>query len=170
MISPARVRRSSIASGSCQHKLFLIAFRHTEVKHLLRLHIPARAGVWHVLGRSQIWHCLASKRPILPQIAVLRFRCNLGAIQLHELHPFTPEELTRTPQDGGVYVLFQLENPVHADAAANLRKGLRAARSRFPAATYFSVETLQVRRVPKRLRELRQELGLVRAAGFGSRR
>ncbi|HLB89506.1 MAG TPA: hypothetical protein VJK29_17760, partial [Terriglobales bacterium] len=73
----------------------------------------------------------------------------------------------------GVYVLFQIENPIHADGAENLRKGLLRGKAEFPGATHFSAETLtaSARAVRQRVRELRQELRAVRAAAFmGCRR
>jgi hypothetical protein len=88
---------------------------------------------------------------------------------LHELHPFHHTEIANLPQQPGVYVLFQIENPIHADGAKNLRKGLHAAKAEFPHATHFAVETLE-HGLPQRLRKLRRELKLVRRPGFiGSR-
>src|SRR2546427_11425949 len=61
---------------------------------------------------------------------------------LHELHPFSRLEIAKVPQKRGVYVLFQIENPIHADGAENLRKGLLRGKAEFPGATHFSAETL----------------------------
>ncbi|HYL16894.1 MAG TPA: hypothetical protein VEV41_27930 [Terriglobales bacterium] len=92
---------------------------------------------------------------------------------LHELHPFNDSEIEKLPRRKGVYVLFQIETPVHADGAANLREALRHAKAEFPQATHFSVEALNrdARVMKQRVRKLREELHLVRAVGFvGSRR
>jgi hypothetical protein len=89
---------------------------------------------------------------------------------LQELHPFTAAEIDLVSDKCGVYVLFQLENPLFADTSKNLRTGLRAAKVRFPSATHFSVEQLSRRGMMPRVRKLRKQLGLVRAVGFiGSR-
>jgi hypothetical protein len=91
-------------------------------------------------------------------------------MSLQELHPFNDAELATVSDKCGVYVLFQLENPLLADTAENLKRELRAAKAKFPAATHFSVEPLSRRVMLRRARELRRELGLVRAVGFvGSR-
>jgi hypothetical protein len=90
---------------------------------------------------------------------------------VQELHPFNDAEIASVSQKCGVYVLFQLENPLLADTANNLRKELRAVKSRFPNATHFSVESLGRRMMLQRVRQLQKELGLVRAVGFvGTRR
>jgi hypothetical protein len=89
---------------------------------------------------------------------------------LQELHPLNDAEIANVSAKCGVYVLFQLENPLLADTSENLRKGLRAAKVSFPSATHFSVEQLSRRGMRQRVRKLRKELGLVRAVGFiGSR-
>jgi hypothetical protein len=89
---------------------------------------------------------------------------------LHELHPFTDAEIALLPHQPGMYVLFQIENPIHADGAQNLRKDVRAAKTKFPHATHFSIETLDAPALAQRLEALRKELKLVRKAGFiGSR-
>ena len=86
---------------------------------------------------------------------------------LHELHPFTESEVSNVPSKRGVYVLFQVQIPLHADGAVNLRKSLLEAKTRFPGATHFSVEALGPSgSVAQRLRALEKELRLVRAAAF----
>jgi hypothetical protein len=91
-------------------------------------------------------------------------------MSLQEWHPFNDAELANVSDNCGVYVLFQLENPLWADTAENLQRELRAAKAKFPNVTHFSVEPLSRRAIPRRLRQLRKELGLVRAVGFvGSR-
>ena len=77
---------------------------------------------------------------------------------LHELHPFNPTEIAKLPQKPGVYVLYQVQTPRHADSAEDLRNGLLTAKAKFPAATHFAVETLDSGRpaLARRLRQLRQ--------------
>jgi hypothetical protein len=89
-------------------------------------------------------------------------------VPLHELHPFTDAEVANLPSKRGVYVLFQVQIPLHADGAVNLRKSLLAAKAKFPGATHFSVEALgpSAGSVAQRLRALRKELRRVRAAAF----
>ena len=91
-------------------------------------------------------------------------------MSLQELHPLNDAELANVSDTCGVYVLFQLENPLLADTAENLKRELRSAKAKFPNATHFSVEPLSRRAIARRLRQLRKDLGLVRAVGFvGSR-
>jgi hypothetical protein len=87
---------------------------------------------------------------------------------LHELHPFSDSEIAQVPQKRGVYVLFQVENPIYADGAQNLRKGVLRGKEQFPRATHFAVETLSTnaRAFSQRVRKLRQEMKLVRTAAF----
>ena len=87
---------------------------------------------------------------------------------LDELHPFIRSEIAKLPQQPGVYVLFQVQIPVHADGAKNLRQSLLAAKGKFTGATHFAVETIERGRpaILERLRQLREELGRVRSAGF----
>ncbi|MBZ5706848.1 MAG: hypothetical protein LAN63_15975 [Acidobacteriia bacterium] len=88
---------------------------------------------------------------------------------LQELHPFNDAEIAKLPEKPGVYILFQIEVAVHVDSAGNLRKGVRTAKARFPAASHFSVETLSTRALAQRVKHLRQELKLVRTATFVGR-
>ncbi len=87
---------------------------------------------------------------------------------LHELHPFTDAEVIRAPQAAGVYVLFQVENPLHVDSAANLRTKLKAEKLRLPQATHFAIEIgyKTERDAAKRVQTLRKELGRVRVEWF----
>jgi hypothetical protein len=87
---------------------------------------------------------------------------------LHELHPFQTAEIARLPQTAGVYVLFQVENPIHCGGAENLRRGVRSAKARFPRATHFAVETVANphRALSQRLQAVKKELRLVRTATF----
>ena len=126
-------------------------------------------------------------------------------VALDELHSLTDAEIARLPGKPGIYMLFQVQIPLHADAARNLRQGLRAARSSFPRATHFAVEVvadaeaagakavpamnecggarratgggarrgrsanqraMSQRALGARLRQIRKELGRVRAATF----
>ena len=88
---------------------------------------------------------------------------------LHELHPLCAAEIAQLPAKPGVFVLFQIEVAVHADHAANLRKGLRAAKTNFPNASHFSVEMLGTRALAPRVQQLRKQLRLVRTASFVGR-
>jgi hypothetical protein len=88
---------------------------------------------------------------------------------LHELHPFCDAEIASLPTKPGVYVLFQIEVAIHADSAVNLRKGLRAARAKFPNASHFSAEVLSAPDLAPRVEQLRKQLRLVRTASFVGR-
>ena len=87
---------------------------------------------------------------------------------LHELHPLNRTEIAKLQPDPGVYVLFQVQIPLHADGAKNLRQGLLTVKAKFPAATHFAVETIENGgpALVRRLRELRKQLTRVRTAGF----
>jgi hypothetical protein len=85
---------------------------------------------------------------------------------LHELHPLVSSELAKVPQKAGVYVLFQLENPLAVGRASNLQQALRAAQAEYPGAMYFAVEVLVASKITARLRQLEQELGTVRKRTF----
>jgi hypothetical protein len=89
-------------------------------------------------------------------------------MSLHELHPFCYAELQKLPRRRGVYVLFQIETPIHAAGASDLRGALLAARANFPQASHFSTETVKAgaRALTQKVSKLRKELRLVRAAGF----
>jgi hypothetical protein len=82
---------------------------------------------------------------------------------LHELHPFTDAEVGRLPAERGVYVLFQIENPVYAGGAENLRQAIANAKARFPTATHFSTEIIEGTRrtLTQRVNDVRRELKLV---------
>ena len=75
-------------------------------------------------------------------------------------------EVAKVPQKAGVYVLFQLENPLHVGRASNLRKGVRAAKTKYPGAMYFAVEVLAASKIAARLHKLKEELSRVRARTF----
>ena len=85
---------------------------------------------------------------------------------LHELHPLVASELAKVPRKAGVYVLYQLENPLAAGRSANLRKTLGAAKGKYPGAMYFAVEVLPASEIAARLRQLEEELGAVRKRTF----
>ena len=87
---------------------------------------------------------------------------------LYELHPFTDSEIAAAPEDAGVYVLFQVETPLHVDGAANLRQRLISEKARAPQATHFAVETghKSERDRAKRVETLQKELGRVRVGWF----
>ena len=87
---------------------------------------------------------------------------------LHELHPFTDAEVAGAPEEAGVYVLFQVENPLHVDGAANLRAKLKLEKIRLPQATHFAIETgyTSEREAAKRVEKVKKELGRVRVEWF----
>lgn len=87
---------------------------------------------------------------------------------LSELHPFTDVEIAGAPAAGGVYMLFQVENPIHADQAKNLRQRLREEKAKFPRATHFSVETghADAGQRAARVAQVRAELDRVRSKTF----
>lgn len=89
-------------------------------------------------------------------------------MSLDELHPFVASEITKLPRQPGVYVLFQVQIPLHAAGAKNLRQGLLAAKGKFTGATHFAVETIEKGGpgIAARLRQLHEQLGRVRSAGF----
>jgi excinuclease UvrABC nuclease subunit len=87
---------------------------------------------------------------------------------LHELHPYTEAEIAAAPQEAGVYVLFQVENPLLVGGAANLRQQLKSEKARFPQATHFAIETgyASEREAAKRVDSVKKELGRVRVEWF----
>lgn len=86
---------------------------------------------------------------------------------LHEFHPISESEIAGVPEVAGVYVLFQLQIPLHVDGAENLRAGLAGAKGEFPGATHFSVEAVSgAKAIARRVSQLRQELRPVRTATF----
>ena len=87
---------------------------------------------------------------------------------LHELHPYTEAEIAAVPQVAGVYVLFQVENPLHVGGAANLRQRLQSEKARLPQATHFAIETgyTSEREAAKRVDSVKKELGRVRVEWF----
>ena len=87
---------------------------------------------------------------------------------LHELHPYTEAEIAAVPQEAGVYVLFQVENPLLVGGAANLRQQLKSEKARLPQATHFAIETgcASEREAAKRVDSVKKELGRVRVDWF----
>ena len=87
---------------------------------------------------------------------------------VYELHPFTDAEIATVPQERGVYVLYQVENPLYVDAAPNLRQRLVKDKVRLPQATHFALETgyRSEQETAERVAQLRKELSRVRAQGF----
>jgi hypothetical protein len=87
---------------------------------------------------------------------------------LHELHPYTEAEIAAAPQEAGVYVLFQVENPLHVGGAANLRQQLKSEKARLPQATHFAIETgyTSEREAASRVESVKKELGRVRVEWF----
>jgi hypothetical protein len=85
---------------------------------------------------------------------------------LYELHTFSDDEVARVTQQSGIFVLYQVENPVAAESASDLRSALVEARSKHPRATHFAVETLPPDEIPERLRSVRDDLSRVRKSTF----
>lgn len=86
---------------------------------------------------------------------------------LHEFHPFSDAEIAKIPQQSGVFLIFQVEVPVHVDGARDLRQAVRKARPRYPAATHFAIEPIEGdRAIAERLKTLRSELNRVRSTTF----
>ena len=87
---------------------------------------------------------------------------------LHELHPFnSDDEIAKVPAERGVYVLYQIQIPLHAGGAENLREALLGARSTFPGASHFAVEPhATAAAVEERVRDLRQQFRRVRSSAF----
>ena len=90
------------------------------------------------------------------------------SMALHELHPFTEAEIASVPEEPGIYVLFQVENPLHVDGAPNLRRQLRGEKARLPQATHFAIETgyKSERDSAKRVEQIKRELSRVRVEWF----
>lgn len=90
-----------------------------------------------------------------------------AAMPLHEFHPFSDAEIAKIPQKSGVFLIFQVEVPVHVDGAKDLRSAVRKARPLYPAATHFAVEPIDGERaISERLQLLRRELNRVRSTTF----
>lgn len=87
---------------------------------------------------------------------------------LDQFHPFCDSEIAKVPQKRGVYVLFQIQIPIHAGSAKNLRTELVRARERFPRASHFAVEPSQgnAQNIRRRVSELQERLKLVRTGAF----
>ena len=86
---------------------------------------------------------------------------------LHELHPFHDSEIAKVTAERGVYVLYQIQVPLHADGAENLRDALLEARTSFPGASHFAVEThADTALVEERVRDLRLQFRRVRSSAF----
>jgi hypothetical protein len=86
---------------------------------------------------------------------------------LDEMHPFSEGELATVKPGRGVFVLFQIQIPIHVDAAEDLQKGLREARTKFPRASHFAVEAAPDEPSMRvRLQELQRQMTRVRAATF----
>jgi hypothetical protein len=91
----------------------------------------------------------------------------MRVMALDEFHPFNEAEIAKIPREPGVYLIFQIQIPVHVDAAENLRKAVRAAKVEFPSATHFAVETHNnADDLAQRKRQLEQQLSRVRKMGF----
>src|SRR5437016_14137750 len=92
----------------------------------------------------------------------------IESMALHELHPFISSEIKKLPRKGGVYFLFQIETPIHADGAVNLRRALLHAKSEFPQASHFAAEVLDTGAAATNQRRgaQRAERHLVKGVGF----
>ena len=91
---------------------------------------------------------------------------------LDQFHPLSSSEIAKVPQKRGVYLLFQIQIPIHAGSAENLRKELVRARRKFSGASHFSMETMNgdARSVGQRVRKVNERLKLVRTGAFGGAR
>jgi hypothetical protein len=85
---------------------------------------------------------------------------------LYELHTFTETELAKVSPEPGIFVLYQIENPITSESATDLRRALAEAKSRHPRATHFAVETLSPNEIPERLRSVQDDLRRVRKSTF----
>jgi hypothetical protein len=87
---------------------------------------------------------------------------------LDQFHPFCDPEIAKVPRKPGVFVLFQIQIPIHVDSAEDLRKGLVRGKRQFPGASHFSVEAVtgDARSIRHRVREIRERLKLVRTGAF----
>jgi hypothetical protein len=84
---------------------------------------------------------------------------------LSHFHPLCDGEIARLPETPGVYLMFQLQVPLQVDGALNLRLAVQRARSQFPRATHFSVETVSsAAELADQVEKRRHELRLVRTA------
>lgn len=86
---------------------------------------------------------------------------------LHELHPYTDAEVAKVSPERGVYVLYQIQVPLHADGADNVCEALASARVHFPGASHFATEPHSNREdVDARVRELREQFRRIRTSAF----
>jgi hypothetical protein len=91
----------------------------------------------------------------------------MRVMALDEFHPFNEAEIAKIPQEPGIYLIFQIQIPVHVDATDNLRKAVRAAKAWFPSATHWAVEThTNAHDLAQRKRQLEEQLSRVRKVGF----
>ena len=91
----------------------------------------------------------------------------IARMGLQEFHPFLESEIARAPEAAGVYVLLQVQIPIHVAGAANLRMRLREEKKKFPQATHFAVEMhASEEQIRARLEQLNKQLGGVRNKGF----
>jgi hypothetical protein len=90
-----------------------------------------------------------------------------ASVALHEFHPLNDGEIAKIPPKAGIYLLFQIQVPVHVDGAENLQKAVRAAKKDFPRATHFAIEAhWNADELAQRKRQLKEQLSRVRKAGF----
>ena len=85
---------------------------------------------------------------------------------LYELHTFTHAEVVKVPKESGVYVLYQVENPIVAESAPDLQKALREEKTKHPQASHFATEVLAASALPERLQNVRDDLARVRKSAF----
>jgi len=85
---------------------------------------------------------------------------------LYELHTFTDTEVVKVPKESGVYVLYQVENPILAESAPDLRKALREAETKNPQASHFAIEVLPASALAVRLQDVKADLARVRKSAF----
>jgi len=75
--------------------------------------------------------------------------------------------MAKVPAERGVYVLYQIQIPLHAGGAENLREALIQVHSDFPGASHFAIELhATTAEVEARVDELRQQFRRVRSSAF----
>lgn len=101
-------------------------------------------------------------------LACSRRAGTMVVMALHELHPFTQREIASVPEEAGVYVLFQVENPLYVGSAAKLRRHLKSEKLRLPQATHFAIEAgyESESEAAKRVEKVKKELSRVRVEWF----
>jgi hypothetical protein len=89
-----------------------------------------------------------------------------AAMPLYELHTFADDEVAKVSHESGIFVLYQVENPVAAESASDLRRALGEAKAMHPRATHFAIEILPSNEIADRLRSVKNDLSRVRKSTF----